>query len=60
VLPKLSASFLEEPGDSWLWTCIALGRKGWGDGQRAGGVGAACESDATSTPVQMRGPVPSV
>jgi hypothetical protein len=24
-----------------------------GDGRRAGGVGAACESDPTSTPVEM-------
>jgi hypothetical protein len=30
-----------------------FGGEGWGDGQRAGGVGAACESDQTSTPVGM-------
>jgi hypothetical protein len=27
--------------------------EGWGDGWRAGRVGAACESDPTSTPVEM-------
>jgi hypothetical protein len=30
-----------------------LGGLGVGDGRRAGRVGAACESDPTSTPVEM-------
>jgi hypothetical protein len=30
-----------------------FGGEGWGDGRRAGRVGAACESDPTSTPVEM-------